>query len=375
MKEKTKIGYVSVKSLDEVRLFSGTVTNLYNVLKEEYEIVPVIIKKPLIFMLYDVICQKLHFSYYPRLLTKYYNKSFKRHISKLDSDVKYLFGCAISPIFGSNIDKQGRKLIYLSDAVFSNMVDYYWFDLSEQRKSALNELEKNSMRDSDHIIYSSKWSESGAINDYGVSKDKITIIPFPSPLEDEFEDNKSIEKEVIHMLFVGVDWKRKGTDVAIECVNELNRIDEKHKYILDIVGLQSENEYDNVIFHGKLMRNVDSQRKQLISLYKNADLFILPTKADCSPVVMSEAYQYGLPFISTRTGGVADLVIDGETGYLFELEDSGKTYATKIHSLVDNPLEYKRISDAARKRYENHHSRASWLREFGKIIEKLDGSI
>lgn len=370
MTKKTKIGYISVKPLEDVTNWSGTINNLYNTLLPEYEIVPVILRKPLVFKVIDVVNEKLNISFYPPFFTWYYRMDFNRKVRKL-KDVDYLFGCALSQIFGSGINKNGKKLIYLTDAVFSDMLNYYWFNMSEQRRKKLDKLERNSMRDADHIIYSSEWSANGAINKYGVDKDKISIIRFPSPLDDEYEGSKEVDKEEIHLLFVGVDWKRKGADVAIECVTELNKIDKNHKYILDVVGLQSEKEYDNVVFHGKLYRSNPEQKRKLIDLYKNSKFFILPTKADCSPVVMAESYQYGLPFISTRTGGVADLVIDGETGFLFDVEDRGNLYAQRIAELVNNKEEYKRVSENCRRRYEQYHSRESWRRDFSLIIEKL----
>ncbi|MCQ2482202.1 MAG: glycosyltransferase family 4 protein [Clostridia bacterium] len=365
-----KIGYVSVSSLDDVKTWSGTVNNLYLTMHDSYDIVPIIIPKPKLFSFADKVLNKLKISYYPRFYSSYYRRAFNKEIGKYE-DVDILFGCALSHIFGSGIDKNGKKIIYLSDAVFSQMVDYYWFDLSAQRKKALNQLESNALNIADYLIYSSEWGKEGAISGYGVNENKISVMPFPAPLEDRFLNNKTVDKEEIRFLFVGVAWKRKGTDDAIECIQKLNSVDTKHKYVLDIVGLQSDVAYENVVFHGKLMRSDDKQRNELITLYQKADFFILPTKAECSPVVLSEAYEYGLPFISTRTGGVNDLVIDGETGFLFDVKDKGSVYAERIASLVNNPNAYKKVSDACRKRYEQRHSRESWIREFDRIIKEI----
>lgn len=371
MAEKTKIGYVSIKPLDDVRTWSGTVNNLYLALAERYEIVPIIISKPKFFKLVDKVFEILRISYYPPFYSRYYRLAFACKIKNLDN-VDILFGCALSHIFGSGIDKKDKKIIYLSDAVFSQMVGYYWFDLSEQRKNALDKLEANSLKLADQLIYSSDWARLAAIESYGVSEDKVSMLPFPAPLEDSFIDNKSVEKEEINLLFVGVDWKRKGVDNAINCIDALNASDKNHKYVLNIVGLTSDKQYNNVVFHGRLSRDDIEQRKKLVALYQNSDFFILPTKADCSPVVFSEAYEYGLPIISTRTGGVNYLVLDGETGLLFDVNEDGSNYAKRVMDLVNKPDEYKRISDACRQRFLDYHSRESWLSAFDKIVTKLN---
>ncbi len=370
MEGKVKIGYVSTKPLSDARNWSGTVANLYEIIKKDYDIVPIVIPRPFLFRAIDRINSLLNISYYPHFYSLYYRCVFNKKMKKI-TDVDILFGCALSHIFGSGIDKGSKKIIYLSDAVFSQMVNYYWFNMSKQRINALNVLESQSLKIADYIIYSTEWGKNGAVSEYGVSENKISVMPFPAPLEDKYIGNKTVDKNEIRLLLVGVDWKRKGIDIAIECVNDLNSKDSNHSYELDIVGLESDVTYEKVVFHGKLMRSDKTQRKELINLYQNANFFILPTKADCSPVVFTEAYEYGLPILSTKTGGVVNIVVDGETGFLFDVEDSGAAYAEKIIEVLSNKDSYAKMSVLSRARYEKYHSRSAWLNEFNKIIEKL----
>ena len=51
-------------------------------------------------------------------------------------------------------------------------------------------------------------------------------------------------------------------------------------------------------------------------IFAQADIFVLPTYGEGMPIAILEAMAASLPVISTRVGGVPDLVADGESGYL-----------------------------------------------------------
>lgn len=75
-------------------------------------------------------------------------------------------------------------------------------------------------------------------------------------------------------------------------------------------------------------------------ILKNADLFIFPTyySNECFPLVLLEAMQQGLPCISTNEGGIADIIIPNETGYIIP-KKSAQELADKIEILLkDNSL-------------------------------------
>jgi len=68
---------------------------------------------------------------------------------------------------------------------------------------------------------------------------------------------------------------------------------------------------------------------------QNADIFVLPTRNEAFPLVILEAMQFGLPVISTREGGIPEMVINGETGLLVDPQDTNEL-AEKIAALLDN---------------------------------------
>lgn len=72
----------------------------------------------------------------------------------------------------------------------------------------------------DEIIFSSNWAKQDTIKYYGVAANKIHVLPFGANLDDKYIEHGM--GDIIKILFVGVEWKRKGTDLAIECVKILN---------------------------------------------------------------------------------------------------------------------------------------------------------
>ena len=60
----------------------------------------------------------------------------------------------------------------------------------------------------------------------------------------------------------------------------------------------------------------------LNKLFTQSQFFILPTRADCCPVVCSEASSFGVPSLATQVGGVPTAVVDNMNGKTFPLDDS-----------------------------------------------------
>src|SRR5207237_7373029 len=81
------------------------------------------------------------------------------------------------------------------------------------------------------------------------------------------------------------------------------------------------------IVHGFLDKRTPEGVKQLSCIMRQAAFLYVPTRQDCSPMVFSEANSFGVPVITTRTGGVPDVVIDGVNGHVLPLEETADGYA------------------------------------------------
>jgi glycosyltransferase involved in cell wall biosynthesis len=88
-------------------------------------------------------------------------------------------------------------------------------------------------------------------------------------------------------------------------------------------------------------------RADLDRLYADLDVVVLTSKNEGSPVALIEAMAAGRPVVSTRAGGVEDVVADGETGVLVPVGDSAAV-ARAILGLLDDPARAARLGAAAR---------------------------
>jgi 1,4-alpha-glucan branching enzyme len=90
-------------------------------------------------------------------------------------------------------------------------------------------------------------------------------------------------------------------------------------------------------------------RADLAGMYGAADIFLYPSIYEGFGRVLVEAGAAGLPVAATDTAGAADILADGETGFLVPIEDAGELARRSIELLSDPEL-YSRMSAAAQER-------------------------
>jgi len=104
----------------------------------------------------------------------------------------------------------------------------------------------------------------------------------------------------------------------------------------------------HVFAHGK---KYGSEKDQY---FKQANVFVFPTHYhnETFGLVNLEAMEYSLPVISTKEGGIPDVVLDGTTGFLVRKKDA-VGLAEKIQFLIQNRSISEKMGEAGRKRFLN----------------------
>jgi glycosyltransferase involved in cell wall biosynthesis len=98
-----------------------------------------------------------------------------------------------------------------------------------------------------------------------------------------------------------------------------------------------------------LHHDLENNSPALIRLYQQADIFVLPTMADCFSIASIEAMAAGLPVVATRVGGIPDIVIEGETGQLVPVGD-GAALGAVLNRLVGDAALRHELGQAGRRR-------------------------
>ena len=145
------------------------------------------------------------------------------------------------------------------------------------------------------------------------------------------------------ILFVGGEFQRKGGDLLLQAfehlpsgVAELRLV--THAKVTPQEGITVYN-------------NMQPNSPELIALFQSCDVLVLPTQADTFGIVAVEASAAGLPVLMTDVGGVRDIVLDGETGFLLPPGDVD-VLTERLRYLVARPDVRHRMGIAARAQAE-----------------------
>ncbi|WP_172805281.1 glycosyltransferase family 4 protein [Aquiflexum balticum] len=171
-----------------------------------------------------------------------------------------------------------------------------------------------------------------------------------------------------NILFVGVDWERKGGPELFEA---FKLVYQKHPDVkLDIVGCSPEIQHPNVKIWGKLP--LDQVKKH----YETASIFCMPSKREPFGIVYLEAMAYKLPIVGLNIGALPDFVEEGKNGFLLDYKDI-QGMASQLIYLLDNPKLCKKMGEYGylkmEKQYQWKKSVTS-IREFIEnqgVLEKL----
>ncbi len=197
-------------------------------------------------------------------------------------------------------------------------------------------------------------SEAAYLETLGVPADRIAVVPNGVDL-DEFSDIavERPQRGSIAALFVGrLDSRQKGLEPLVHALARLPASAGVH---LRLVGedwggaarvrslARSLGVEDRLTIVGPLPRHA------LIDEYARADLLVLPSLFEPFGIVLLEAMAAGLPVVASRTGGIPEVVSEGETGLLVEPGDPDGL-AAALHRLAEDPGLRARMGRRGRER-------------------------
>lgn len=302
-------------------------------------------------------------------------EEFEARTADEDFDLVYTPG---SEIVGSL--RTNRPVAFASDATFANMVDYYWdfTNLSPEYLRMGHEQEAAAIAKASLCVYSAEWAAKSAINDYGADPGKVVVIPFGANIgqENTWPEVRSwIEarpRDELRLLFVGRHWERKGGDILVHAAYCLAKLG--HKVRVDIVGCPIPARHRSLPWlhgHGLLSPRVSADVARLHDLFTRAHFVFVPSRAECYGMTFAEANAYGVPAISTDTGGVRGVVKDGYNGHLLPLDAQGPAYADLIASAFANPAHYERLCAQSFEAFARHYNWSAFCRKFvSTVVER-----
>lgn len=211
-----------------------------------------------------------------------------------------------------------------------------------------------------------------------VNKEQIMICPNGIPSVSlnhslyKVKDNSAIP----HLLFLSNLLPSKGVIELLEACKYL-----KAKgifFICDFVGGETKE-----ISRERFERKVDEYQLNHICIYhgpkygedkmlffRQADIFVQPTFDDCFPLTLVEAMQNSLPVISTREGGIPDIVEDGQTGIICERKNV-ESLAQALECLLVNSELRKEMGLRGYHRYQTFFTVSTFEQNMTNLLKSL----
>ncbi|MFH1402998.1 MAG: glycosyltransferase family 4 protein [Candidatus Altiarchaeota archaeon] len=207
----------------------------------------------------------------------------------------------------------------------------------------------------DRILTVSLSTRNILVHEYGVSEDKINIVPNGVDLSyvDSLNVKAPVKKSII---FVGRLISHKHVDDLIRAFGMI--IPEFPGVTLKVVGSGAERRKleamtshmgleDNVSFMGVL------DNDDVIREIKNSTLLVLPSTREGFGIVLAEAGACGKPVVAYKSGGVVEVVEEGVNGFLVEPRDVD-ALAGRIKELLSDDRLSREMGSAGRSRVEQY---------------------
>ena len=275
-------------------------------------------------------------------------------------------------------------IVYFTDLNFANIVDYYpgCSSLFGFARAEGDRIESAAIGRASALIYPSEWAARTAVEHYKADARKVHCIPLGA----NFDESDIPPREAalqhpldrgISLLWVGVDWERKGGTVAYECLISLLKKGKDASLV--VCGCLPPEIYR----HAKmevipfLNKRDSTQRRRLSRLFMDANFLLFPTSAEAYGIVVCEASAHGLPSLARDTGGVAGAVTNGENGFLMAPEATGEDYAKRILATIEDRSLYDGLVNSSRDAFEKKLNWDAWGRAvkpiFSAVVEGKRG--
>lgn len=263
-------------------------------------------------------------------------------------------------------------------------------------------IENKAYNTADGIIAVSKQMKQDVIEAYGVDPNKVTVIHNgidPEFYQPTFDTNLllelGIDPNIPFVLFVGRITRQKGISGLLEAAKYFN----KNCQIVLCAGAPDTKEIE--LETEQLIANLKQDREGVVLisemlprekirvLYSHARVFACPSLYEPFGIINLEAMACETPVVGSHVGGIPEIIVEGETGYLVSLESISRTdfnpknpeifqkaFAEKINLLLDNEVLAKQLGKAGRVRVLNIFSWKSIAKTTFDYYQKvIDGFV
>lgn len=258
-------------------------------------------------------------------------------------------------------------------------------------------VEKTALEMADSVIAVSEETKRDVLSLFNVPEERISVVHNGIDLDEyhptenpEMLQSLGVDPNRPYVLFVGRITRQKG---IIHLVRAIRHLDPEIQVVLcagapdtpEIAvemkeAISSAREHhDSIVWIEKMVT-----RPEAIVLYSGASVFVCPSIYEPFGIINLEAMACGTPVVASSVGGIKEVVVDGETGFLVPLKQMGESpfeatepeqfaadLAAKINLLMADPALAARMGEAGRRRAEKMFGWDAIARKTERLYAKL----
>jgi starch synthase len=242
-------------------------------------------------------------------------------------------------------------------------------------------MERTAILDADAVIAVSSGTKEDILRAYPVDPEKIHVIyngidlqQYQRTSDISALKNHGVDPAVPYVLFVGRITRQKGVTHLVDAIRYLppniqvvlcagapDTPEIAQELQLKVQEARAYN--PRVIWIDKMLSKLEA-----IQFYSHATVFCCPSVYEPFGIINLEAMACQAAVVASATGGIKEVVVDGETGYLVPFDQDPVTsfprdpdkfsrdLAAKLNDLLDDPAKCRRFGQAGRKRAEEKFS-------------------
>ncbi len=377
-----RIAYVTTYDAGDIRKFSGSATFMARALQQPPAELTFIggLRERLSFpfkvkqQFYRSVLGLDHHRDREPIILRHYGRQVAERLGSERPD--YLFSPSTIPLAYASTDV---PVAFWTDATFGGLVDYYpeFTDLSPETLRNGHRMEGDILHRCRLAFYSSDWAARSAVDLYGADPDRVRVVPFGANLDDPPSDERAAAciadrpDDRCRLVFIGLDWQRKGGETALEAARLLNERGLPTR--LTVIGCTPPPPHPDFVHGlGFVSKASPEGRQRIERALAEAHFLILPTEADCTPIVLCEANAYGVPCLAADTGGLPTIIRNGRNGRLFSRAEGAEPYADEIEARFQDYAGYRRLAADARQEYAG---RLNWAAAGQTVLQHLEASL
>ncbi|KAB2460520.1 glycosyltransferase family 4 protein [Bacillus sp. CH126_4D] len=299
-----------------------------------------------------------------------YEKMLLENTNLKKYDIFHVQDLFTANILGKINERYGKPIVFTPHGMYTfNRLKFGIIEKGSVEEVYYKELEKKAIEYSHQLIilsdsFRKPLSQMGALKE-NIEK-VLTGIDYPTVSRQK--DNEKLVISCVSRL-----GPRKGHDILFNALSYIgNEYTDKLKVLIVGDGEMREERERQAVDLGLSMVEFLGKRDDIPNILAKTDVFVLPTINDSLPISIIEAMHYGICVISTKSGGIPELVANEKDGILVDVGDTNQL-ANAIKRVIDNKEEREMLGRNAKEFAKTNLTQESMAMKVEEVYKNICG--